>query len=103
MLRLLLLAMASLVSYLEYCLFLLDSARSQDTYKGTLTPERDTESAKEKDFHDDDNGNVNSISKDLSKNDELPAEAKSMLAELQMDPSGNFKACVIWSRANGFQ
>ncbi len=38
---------------------------------------------------EDDDEDLKNLSKDLSMHEDLPEEAKSMLAELQMEPSGN--------------
>lgn len=44
---------------------------------------------------DTEDEDLETLSKDLHKNEDLPEEAKSMLGELQLDTSGNFDVRVM--------
>ena len=62
------------------------SDRTKQESHQSKTSEKSEEVLKEDSDTEDD---LEKMNKDLLKNEELPDEAKSMLAELQMDPSGN--------------
>lgn len=59
----------------------------QATSHPTVTSEEKTERISDE-GHPDTDDDLDKLSKDLHGNEDLPEEAKSMLADLEMDPSG---------------